>query len=173
VEEAAVELGARVVRSMVGKTFVEISKEGADFATEPSKIVDPSWGLWEDGMYAAVRVCDAVSRDLSLLDVIRSSAKWHYTQVNLPYAVEVSRLAERVEMDFGRFRILEVRRLDGVKIVFRDGSWIMFRASGTEPKTRIYCESTDPVRVDELLEVGKKAVEETSLIHGVAIKRAS
>ena len=53
VEEEAVRMGCRVVRSRIGKSFAEIEKEGAVFATEPSKIVDPRWGMWEDGMYAA------------------------------------------------------------------------------------------------------------------------
>ena len=59
VEEEATRLGCRVVRSRVGKSFAEIAKEGASFATEPSKIVDPKWGMWEDGMYAAVLIADA------------------------------------------------------------------------------------------------------------------
>lgn len=164
VEEAATELGARVVRSKVGKTFVELVKSGGDFATEPSKIVDPSWGLWEDGMHAAVRVCDAISRDPSLLEMVRAEPKWHYRQVNLPYSVDVSNIADRAEIEFERFRVSEVRRLDGVKVVFRDESWIMFRASGTEPKTRVYCESTDAIKVDELLDVGKKLVEELAVV---------
>jgi phosphomannomutase len=67
-----------------------------------------------------------------------------------------------VEDEFGRFRIMEVRQLDGLKLIFRDRSWIMFRASGTEPKTRIYCESRDSARLDELLEVGKTMLNELS-----------
>ena len=46
---------------------------------------------------------------------------------------------------------------DGVKMNFRDGSWILFRKSGTEPIIRIYCESPDVLRVQEMLD---KAVEE-------------
>ena len=52
VEEEAVKMGCRVVRSTIGKSFAEIEKEGAAFATEPSKVVDPRWGMWEDGMSA-------------------------------------------------------------------------------------------------------------------------
>jgi len=162
VEEEALKLGMRVVRSRIGKTFAEIEKEGAVFATEPSKMVNPEWGMWEDGMYGAVLIADAIARDRSLLDLVKSEPSWHFKQLNLPFGVDVGQLGERVEDDFGRFRISEVRRLDGLKLVFRDGSWIMFRASGTEPKTRIYCESRDVVRCDELLEAGKTALQELS-----------
>ncbi len=43
---------------------------------------------------------------------------------------------------------------DGVKMNFRDGSWILFRKSGTEPMIRIYAESPKRGRVDELLDIG-------------------
>ena len=40
---------------------------------------------------------------------------------------------------------------DGVKLNFADGTWILFRKSGTEPMIRIYCESPDAARVQEML----------------------
>jgi len=46
---------------------------------------------------------------------------------------------------------------DGVKLNFADGTWILFRKSGTEPMIRIYCESPDADRVQEMLQT---AVEE-------------
>ena len=46
---------------------------------------------------------------------------------------------------------------DGVKLNFDDGTWILFRKSGTEPIIRIYCESPDAARVGEMLD---RAVEE-------------
>jgi phosphomannomutase len=46
---------------------------------------------------------------------------------------------------------------DGVKLNFTDGTWILFRKSGTEPIIRIYCESPDAARVEQMLD---RAVEE-------------
>ncbi len=46
--------------------------------------------------------------------------------------------------------IKEVITVDGIKLVFDDGSWLMIRPSGTEPKVRFYIEA----RTEE----GKKAV---------------
>lgn len=43
---------------------------------------------------------------------------------------------------------------DGVKMNFADGSWILFRKSGTEPMIRIYAESPKAGRVEEMLEIG-------------------
>jgi phosphomannomutase len=162
VEEEAVKMGCRVVRSTIGKSFAEIEKEGAAFATEPSKVVDPRWGMWEDGMYAAVLIADAVAREPELLKLISAEPKWQYKQVNIPVSVDLPSAAESIETEFAKFRISDVRRLDGLKIVFKDGSWIMFRSSGTEPKTRIYCESLDPLRLEELLRTGKKVLEDVA-----------
>lgn len=46
---------------------------------------------------------------------------------------------------------------DGVKLNYSDGTWILFRKSGTEPMIRVYCESPEAARVQEMLE---RAVEE-------------
>jgi len=46
---------------------------------------------------------------------------------------------------------------DGVKMNFADGTWILFRKSGTEPMIRIYCESPEADRVATML---GRAVEE-------------
>jgi phosphomannomutase len=40
---------------------------------------------------------------------------------------------------------------DGVKMNYTDGTWILFRKSGTEPMIRIYCESPEAGRVEEML----------------------
>lgn len=42
-------------------------------------------------------------------------------------------------------KVAEVLTLDGLKVVFEDGSWLLLRASGTEPKFRFYVEWIDRV----------------------------
>ncbi len=44
---------------------------------------------------------------------------------------------------------------DGVKYIAKDDSWLMFRASGTEPIIRIYSEAATAIRVKNLLEHGR------------------
>jgi phosphomannomutase/phosphoglucomutase len=44
----------------------------------------------------------------------------------------------------------ELDLTDGVRINFRDGSWVIVRPSGTEPLIRVFSESTDEKRADEL-----------------------
>ncbi|HXH38070.1 MAG TPA: hypothetical protein VNN08_05555 [Thermoanaerobaculia bacterium] len=80
----------------------------------------------------------------------------HYDRRDLNRPMDVcARLIDRVragELDsaFGPgFANREEK--DGVKMNFADGSWILFRKSGTEPIIRIYCESPDAGRVGEML----------------------
>lgn len=53
-----------------------------------------------------------------------------------------------------RRTVKDVITVDGTKLVFDDGSWLMIRPSGTEPKVRFYIEART--------EQGKKAVFETA-----------
>ncbi len=62
VEETAIRMGLRVVRAKIGKTFAEIEREKAVMATEPTKIVDPEWGMWEDGIYGAALIVDVIGK---------------------------------------------------------------------------------------------------------------
>jgi phosphoglucomutase len=47
-------------------------------------------------------------------------------------------------------------RMDGVKFIFEDGSWLLLRPSGTEPLVRVYAESESNKDLEVLLEQGRK-----------------
>ncbi|GLI52877.1 phosphomannomutase [Thermodesulfovibrio yellowstonii] len=49
-------------------------------------------------------------------------------------------------------KIASIVDLDGVKIIFNDGSWIMIRPSGTEPKVRIYIETKNKEEKEVFIE---------------------
>ena len=58
--------------------------------------------------------------------------------------------------EIGGRRISRTNRLDGVKFIFEDGSWLLMRPSGTEPLVRIYAESESATDLEVLLEQGRK-----------------
>ena len=159
VEEEAMKLGLKVQRSRVGKTFAVLEAEGGVFACEPSKIVDPQWGLWEDGINAAAMISDLLSREPGLLGSVMEGLQWRYRQVNFDASAKMPLVIERAREAFRKLRIVDERSLDGYKLVFHDGSWVMFRASGTEPKTRLYCESKDPQLLESFVQQGTQCVE--------------
>ncbi len=55
--------------------------------------------------------------------------------------------------------VTNVGTKDGFKIFLDDGSWLLVRPSGTEPKLRVYAEADSSDRVGELLEGGRELVE--------------
>ncbi len=61
-------------------------------------------------------------------------------------------------------RIHKVITIDGRKMIFEDGSWIMIRASGTEPKVRFYVESRTPSGASELVAAAKFMLTEIGIL---------
>ncbi|WP_436907334.1 phosphoglucomutase/phosphomannomutase family protein [Halosimplex marinum] len=53
----------------------------------------------------------------------------------------------------------DVSTVDGFKVFLADGTWLLMRPSGTEPKLRVYAEASSQERVDELLAAGRELVE--------------
>lgn len=125
-----------------------------------------------DGILSGLLVAECVAHyGRPLSDIIgRMEAEFgalHYDRRDLHRPMPVcARLIERVrdgslDAEFGRdFAGLEEK--DGVKMNFADGSWILFRKSGTEPIIRIYCESPSASRVTEMLDIAVAQLDRTT-----------
>ena len=48
--------------------------------------------------------------------------------------------------------------VDGFKLLCEDGSWLLVRPSGTEPKLRVYAEASTEARVEAVLDAGRELV---------------
>ncbi|TRO42898.1 hypothetical protein E2P30_03075, partial [Candidatus Bathyarchaeota archaeon] len=53
----------------------------------------------------------------------------------------------------------ELITIDGIRINYLDGSWILFKPSGTEPVFRVYSESSNQNRVKELSKMGSDIIK--------------
>ena len=51
--------------------------------------------------------------------------------------------------------VVEVKDYDGIKLICGDSSWVMLRASGTEPLVRVYAEAKSLVQANKMLAVGR------------------
>lgn len=52
-------------------------------------------------------------------------------------------------------RISQIVTVDGTKLLLEDGSWLLFRKSGTEPVVRLYGEAASDARLTRLMEAGR------------------
>src|SRR5439155_12358625 len=55
-------------------------------------------------------------------------------------------------------KVREVNTTDGVKLIFDDQTWLLFRLSGTEPVARVYAEACSPKDLKKVIDAGKKFV---------------
>ncbi len=56
-------------------------------------------------------------------------------------------------------KVVKVKDYDGTKLICEDESWLMFRASGTEPKMRVYSEAKSYARAKDLITLGNEMVK--------------
>ena len=61
-------------------------------------------------------------------------------------------------------KIVDVISLDGRKMILEDGSWLMIRPSGTEPKVRFYVESRTKRGTADLVEAARNMLKEIGLL---------
>ena len=59
--------------------------------------------------------------------------------------------------ELGNYKVSKINKIDGVKLYFNDGSWILVRPSGTEPLLRIYIECDNKEKLEEFKENIKNA----------------
>ncbi len=62
----------------------------------------------------------------------------------------------REPSEIGGKKIETINRMDGVKFIFADKSWMLMRPSGTEPMVRIYAETENKEDLEVLLEQGRR-----------------
>lgn len=78
----------------------------------------------------------------------------HMNEKQKDYFISTLQTGKITEYDNFDKEIDSINKAEGVKYTFKDGSWFMARASGTEPMARVYYEATS----EEALEKMKKAI---------------
>src|SRR5262249_22042193 len=119
----------------------------------------------KDGILACLLIAEMVaSRHKSLkdqlMDLFSRVGEVYNRRVNVKLDPAISALVkEKIASDIREFhgrRVVEQNRMDGLKLLFGDGSWVLLRPSGTEPVVRYYAESTSKADLENLLEYGKR-----------------
>jgi phosphomannomutase len=67
------------------------------------------------------------------------------------YKEAVLQALQNPPQDFAERKVESIETVDGIKFNLSEQAWLLFRASGTEPLLRIYCEAADQASVQKLL----------------------
>ena len=119
----------------------------------------------KDGILACLLAAEAVAaRGASLTDQLKELygrvGKLESGRIGIRLTPDLMQsLAHKLQEDpseIGGRRVERTNRMDGVKFIFADGSWLLMRPSGTEPVVRIYAESESATDLEVLLEQGHK-----------------
>jgi phosphomannomutase len=98
--------------------------------------------------------------DRILAEMEKKYGRYYYLRMDLKlkskdYVLDLKQL--KVDSLLGK-KVVNVKDYDGMKLICEDESWLMFRASGTEPKMRIYSEAKSLKRAQGLINLGGEIV---------------
>lgn len=161
VEEVVVKAGGRLERAPLGKIHVALRDRQAVMACEPWKIINPAWGLWGDGCYSACLLAEMLAEQGGTVrELFSKIPDYPKMQASIDCPDELKKpVILRISETLSKERnVLDVWTFDGIRINYRDGSWLLIRASGTEPVVRVYAEGKTVKQAKELVNKGVKIV---------------
>ena len=164
IESVAKKHGANVIRTKVGS--VEISRamleRDAVFGFEENGgcLYQPHIPVRDGGMTTALMLECLAGRGMSFSKILSFVVPRYYqaktkVEVNRKSVDSVMRAVERQAKG-------EVERVEGLKIWTGEHSWVLVRASGTEPIVRIFGESETQEAADQLVKKFEKIVKAAS-----------
>lgn len=166
VDELVSGAGGEVVRTRVGDVAVaqEMDSCGFPFGGEPSG----TWILGDvhlcpDGTLAAAKILEMLdSREEDLDGLVDSLPSYPIVRekVDCPEEEKEGKMEEVEDRAESAFEgVEEVSNVDGVRLEFGGGDWILIRPSGTEPYIRITAEAGDGDMAEELAQTAKGLLE--------------
>jgi len=122
------------------------------------------WQSWDDGILEGLSLLQIeVETGKSLAKILAEAEKFvgrkfiygrnnYSEQEGLTPAMTMTKKLK----EFTELAVAKVITLDGMKLLFTDGSWLAFRSSGTEPVVRTYAEASTKAAQKSLAKLGKK-----------------
>jgi len=162
--------GVKVLETPVGFKFIGeyISENRILIGGEESAGLSIKGHVPEkDGILACLLVAEMVAVEKKSLQELLADL---YTRVGEIYTKRINiHLSPQLEsalddkfahppVAIGNRKIDQVIRIDGNKYLLDDGSWLLFRKSGTEPVVRLYAEAGSSAALTELIEQGREFI---------------
>jgi alpha-D-glucose phosphate-specific phosphoglucomutase len=174
-------LSTTTMLNKLGKAYdVPVYETGVGFKYVAPKMLetDAIIGGEESGGYAFrgnVPERDGILAGLYILDLMVKTGKkptqlidWLFAKVGAHYYDRIDSIftgdrkqREKMITDakpetIGGLKVTNLSSLDGFKFDLEDGGWLLIRFSGTEPKMRVYTETTHQDKVQAILQDGLK-----------------
>jgi len=167
IDEVVGKAGGEVTRVPLGSLQEQLAIDKQRlivFASEPWKAIFTDLGDWMDGIVAAGRFAQMVrevgqNSCIRLMDSIPEYPVLR-DQVACPDAIKQKFMTSVRDMLLsdvsGIQRVLDI---DGIRIECSDGSYLLVRPSGTEPKARIYIGARTQASLDKLAGTARNAIK--------------
>jgi phosphoglucosamine mutase len=159
---AVKDLGVEVVRGRVGDVPVAHLVRQLDAALGVEQVgvyIFPEAGYYPDSIFASLFLLSQLSDAGEIRRFFRGIPKLFFekAKVSCPDELKESIMAQ-VKEEAHVLAPDEINTLDGLRLEFAD-SWMLIRASGTEPVVRVISESMSQQKTDELISKGRKLVK--------------
>lgn len=123
----------------------------------------------KDGVYAAALLVEMIAKTGKKLSQIYSDIEAECGQIHMEerdykFTQEKKAAMQHLLMEEKKlpelpYAIDHVSYLDGSKVYFENGGWVIARFSGTEPLLRIFCEMSDAEQAKEVVDLYEKFLE--------------
>ena len=163
---AVKDLGAEVVRGRVGDVAVAHLAQELDAALGVEQVgvyIIPEAGYYPDSIFASLILLSQLSDAGEIRQYFRGIPRLFFEKAKVFCPDELKELVmaqvrEKAHLFAPDEIPIKIGTLDGLRLDFPD-SWMLIRASGTEPVIRVISESTSQTQTDELISKGKKLVQ--------------
>ena len=163
---AVKDIGVEVVRGRVGDVAVAHLAQELDAALGVEQVgvyIIPEAGYYPDSIFASLFLLSQLSDAGEIRQYFRGIPRLFFEKAKIFCPDELKELVmaqvkEKAHL-FATDEIpIKIGTLDGLRLEFSD-SWILIRASGTEPVIRVISESTSQTQIEELISKGKELVQ--------------
>jgi phosphomannomutase/phosphoglucomutase len=164
-DDVVKENNGKVIHTAVGSPIVArvmMEKNSVFGGEENGGLIFPELQYCRDSAMSIAKILEIMAKEnKKLSELIEEIPKYEIYKTKMPCPhdkkeIVMKTLAEQTKDDSS---VIKVDETDGVKLYVKDG-WVLMRPSGTEPVFRVYSESKDKNRAEELALAYKKLTED-------------
>ena len=148
-DEEMDKVNGKVIRTKVGDVAVAeaINKNNASFGGEPSGTwIHPDFCMCPDGLLSGLKIAEIVSKYGPLSKLLDEIPTYCTIRDKITCSKEdkikiMNNIEDSITETFDNIK--DINTIDGIRLTFNNGSWVLIRPSGTEDYIRITLEGKD------------------------------